>query len=70
MEAQNLIGLARAFFIGAIGAFITWILSGSSASIGIGVILFYLEATRKNDDAESKAFGNAQKQGFWRSRKS
>lgn len=73
MEMQTLVGLARAFFIGALGALITWILSGSSASIGIGIILFYLEATRQNNDnAEGKTFGNgnSQKQGFWRSRKS
>ncbi|TRZ54042.1 hypothetical protein D4Q76_03300 [archaeon] len=67
MEAQTLIGLARAFFIGAIGALITWILSGSSASIGIGVILFYLEATRQNNDAESRTFGAQKKKTFWHS---
>ncbi len=54
MEAQTLMGIIRAFFIGALGALITWILSGSSASIGIGIVLFYLEATRKSSDAESK----------------
>lgn len=58
METQSFIGLVRAFFIGAIGAFIIWILSGSSASIGFGVLLFYLEATRKNDDAQKP-------KGFW-----
>lgn len=66
MEAQNLIGLTRAFVIGAIGALIIWILSGSSASIGFGVLLFYLEATRKTDDAERNTFGTQKKKSFWR----
>ncbi len=68
MEVQTLMGFVRAFFIGAIGALITWILSGSSASIGIGIILFYLEATRQNSDAESRTFGDVRKKKtFWHS---
>lgn len=38
--------MAKSFGIGVLGALITWILSGSSASIGIGILLFYLEITR------------------------
>lgn len=59
--------LIRAALIGILGAVIIWILSGSSASIGFGVLLFYLESKEKSSDAESRTFGAQKKKTFWHS---
>lgn len=40
---MNLKNIIRAVGIGIIGTLLIWIFSGSSASIGFGLLLFYFE---------------------------